>query len=106
MGVGYGDVRLRQPAPTGELADRGVRRRCFAKSIGAGADLASALRKLDEYKQSSRVRREQGVGLGLASGAFASSYIDNPRARESPLLTLGGLLRTHPTMEERIERLL
>ena len=78
----------------------------FAKSIGAGADLASALRKLDEYNQSSRLRREQGVGLGLASGAFASSYIDNPPARESPLLTLGGLLRTHPTMEERIEKLL
>ena len=53
-----------------------------------------------------RPQQTKGVGLGLASGAFASSYIDNPPARESPLLTLGGLLRTHPTMEERIERLL
>jgi heat shock protein HtpX len=79
----------------------------FAKSIGAGADLASALRKLDEFnKFAPLVTRERGVGLGLASGAFASSYIDNPPARESPLLTLGGLLRTHPAMEDRIARLL
>merc|ERR1719231_926449 len=78
----------------------------FAKSIGAGKDLASALRKLDTFSKSSTMTREQGAGLGVASGAFASSYIDNPPARESPLLTLGGLLRTHPTMEDRIERLL
>merc|ERR1712094_75196 len=42
----------------------------FAKSIGAGADLASA--------------------------AFAASYIDTPPERDSWLLTMGGWLRTHP----------
>lgn len=78
----------------------------FAKSIGAGSDLASALRKLDEYGKGNKVERQNGVGLGLARGAFASSYIDNPPSRESPFINLGGLLRSHPTTEERIARLL
>merc|ERR1719152_30690 len=37
-----------------------------------------------------------GAGAGLASDAFAASYIDNPPERDSWLLTMGGWLRTHP----------
>ena len=75
----------------------------FAKSVGAGPDLASALRKLEAFEGPATRSKD---GLGLASGAFASSYIDNPPARESPLLTLGGLLRTHPSMDDRVARLM
>jgi len=78
----------------------------FAKSIGAGDALASALRKLEDFSERNTVVRENGVGLGIARGAFASSYIDNPPSRESPFLNLFGLLRSHPTTDERIQRLL
>jgi heat shock protein HtpX len=75
----------------------------FAKSIGAGADLASALEKLEASH--SKVKRDE-KSLGLASNAFAASYIDNPPERDSWLLTMGGWLRTHPRNQDRIERLL
>jgi len=78
----------------------------FAKSIGAGPDLASALLKLAEFGKGNKVERENGVGLGIARGAFAQSYIDNPPSRESPFLNLFGLLSSHPSHEERIQRLL
>merc|ERR1712224_972566 len=45
----------------------------FAKSIGAGADLASALEKLEASHTT--VKHENS--LGLAANAFAASYIDN-----------------------------
>jgi len=76
----------------------------FAKSIGAGADLASALEKL-EASHATVTRRDEKT-LGLASNAFAASYIDNPPERDSWLLTMGGWLRTHPRNQDRIERLL
>ena len=47
----------------------------FAKSIGAGADLASALEKLEASHAT--VKRDE-KSLGLAANAFAASYIDNP----------------------------
>merc|ERR1711970_1595161 len=75
----------------------------FAKSIGAEADLASALEKLEASHVTVRKRDET---LGLASNAFAASYIDNPPERDSWLLTMGGWLRTHPRNQDRIERLL
>ena len=75
----------------------------FAKSIGAGADLASALEKLEASHAT--VKRDEKT-LGLASNAFAASYIDNPPERDSWLLTMGGWLRTHPRNQDRIERLL
>ena len=75
----------------------------FAKSIGAGADLASALEKLEASHAT--VKRDE-KSLGLASNAFAASYIDNPPERDSWLLTMGGWLRTHPRNQDRIERLL
>merc|ERR1719160_1894025 len=75
----------------------------FAKSIGAGADLASALGKLEASHAT--VKRDEKT-LGLASNAFAASYIDNPPERDSWLLTMGGWLRTHPRNQDRIERLL
>merc|ERR1712167_473337 len=62
----------------------------FAKSIGAGADLASALEKL-EASHATVTRRDEKT-LGLASNAFAASYIDNPPERDSWLLTMGGWL--------------
>ena len=77
-----------------------------AQSIGAGPDLASALLKLAEYGKSNKVERVNGAGLGIANGAFAQSYIDNPPSRESPFLNLFGLLSSHPSHEERIQRLL
>ena len=77
-----------------------------AQSIGAGPDLASALLKLAEFGKGNKVERENGVGLGIARGAFAQSYIDNPPSRESPFLNLFGLLSSHPSHEERIQRLL
>jgi len=76
----------------------------FAKSIGAGADLASALEKLEATHTTVKKRDEKT--LGLASNAFAASYIDNPPERDSWLLTMGGWLRTHPRNQDRIERLL
>merc|ERR1719160_2423470 len=76
----------------------------FAKSIGAGADLASALEKLEASHATVKKRDEKT--LGLASNAFAASYIDNPPERDSWLLTVGGWLRTHPRNQDRIERLL
>merc|ERR1719160_1816913 len=76
----------------------------FAKSIGAGADLASALEKLEATHTTMKKRDEKT--LGLASNAFAASYIDNPPERDSWLLTMGGWLRTHPRNQDRIERLL
>merc|ERR1712230_22694 len=76
----------------------------FAKSIGAGADLASALEKLEASH--SKVTKRDEKTLGLASNAFAASYIDNPPERDSWLLTMGGWLRTHPRNQDRIERLL
>jgi len=75
----------------------------FAKSIGAGADLASALEKLEASHAT--VKRDE-KSLGLAANAFAASYIDNPPERDSWLLTMGGWLRTHPRNQDRIERLL
>ena len=75
----------------------------FAKSIGAGADLASALEKMEASHAT--VKRDE-KSLGLASNAFAASYIDNPPERDSWLLTMGGWLRTHPRNQDRIERLL
>merc|ERR1719331_2552499 len=57
----------------------------FAKSIGAGADLASALEKLEASHAT--VKRDEKT-LGLASNAFAASYIDNPPERDSWLLTM------------------
>merc|ERR1712025_439181 len=75
----------------------------FAKSIGAGAGLASALEKLEASHAT--VKRDEKT-LGLASNAFAASYIDNPPERDSWLLTMGGWLRTHPRNQDRIERLL
>merc|ERR1712230_290115 len=75
----------------------------FAKSIGAGADLASALEKLEASHVT--VKRDEKT-LGLAANAFAASYIDNPPERDSWLLTMGGWLRTHPRNQDRIERLL
>merc|ERR1719359_946281 len=75
----------------------------FAKSIGAGADLASALEKPE--KSHATVKRDEKA-LGLASNAFAASYIDNPPERDSWLLTMGGWLRTHPRNQDRIARLL
>merc|ERR1711977_583409 len=75
----------------------------FAKSIGAGADLASALEKLEASHAT--VERDE-KSLGLAANAFAASYIDNPPERDSWLLTMGGWLRTHPRNQDRIERLL
>jgi len=75
----------------------------FAKSIGAGADLASALEKLEASHAT--VKRDEKT-LGLAANAFAASYIDNPPERDSWLLTMGGWLRTHPRNQDRIERLL
>merc|ERR1711924_58019 len=53
----------------------------FAKSIGAGADLASALEKLEASHATVKKRDEKT--LGLASNAFAASYIDNPPERDS-----------------------
>merc|ERR1712167_354167 len=76
----------------------------FAKSIGAGADLASALEKLEAPH--SKIKKRDEKTLGLASNAFAASYIDNPPERDSWLLTMGGWLRTHPRNQDRIERLL
>jgi len=76
----------------------------FAKSIGAGADLASALEKLEASHATVKKRDEKT--LGLASNAFAASYIDNPPERDSWLLTMGGWLRTHPRNQDRIDRLL
>jgi len=76
----------------------------FAKSIGAGPDLASALNKLEASHATVTLRDEKT--LGLASNAFAASYIDNPPERDSWLLTMGGWLRTHPRNQDRIERLL
>merc|ERR1711939_203095 len=76
----------------------------FAKSIGAGADLASALEKLEASH--SKITKRDEKTLGLASNAFAASYIDNPPERDSWLLTMGGWLRTHPRNQDRIERLL
>ena len=73
----------------------------FAKSIGAGADLASALEKLEASH--SKVKRDE-KSLGLASNAFAASYIDNPPERDSWVLTWGGWLRTQPRNQARIER--
>ena len=58
----------------------------FAKSIGAGADLASALEKLEASH--SKVTKRDEKTLGLASNAFAASYIDNPPERDSWLLTM------------------
>merc|ERR1712159_406887 len=52
----------------------------FAKSIGAGADLASALEKL-EASHATVMRRDEKT-LGLAANAFAASYIDNPPERD------------------------
>merc|ERR1712230_351412 len=52
----------------------------FAKSIGAGADLASALEKLEATHATVKKRDET---LGLAANAFAASYIDNPPERDS-----------------------
>merc|ERR1712188_261387 len=75
----------------------------FAKSIGAGPDLASALEKLEASHAT--VKRDE-KSLGLAANAFAASYIDNPSERDSWLLTMGGWLRTHPRNQDRIERLL
>merc|ERR1719313_3027074 len=75
----------------------------FAKSIGAGSDLASALEKLEATHAT--VKRDEKT-LGLAANAFAASYIDNPPERDSWLLTMGGWLRTHPRNQDRIERLL
>merc|ERR1712224_901705 len=63
----------------------------FAKGIGAGADLASALEKLEATHATVKKRDEKT--LGLASNAFAASYIDNPPERDSWLLTMGGWLR-------------
>jgi heat shock protein HtpX len=76
----------------------------FAKSIGAGADLASALEKLEASH--AKVTKRDEKTLGLAANAFAASYIDNPPERDSWLLTMGGWLRTHPRNQDRIERLL
>merc|ERR1712138_304722 len=69
----------------------------FAKSIGAGADLASALEKLEASHAT--VKRDEKT-LGLAANAFAASYIDNPPERDSWLLTMGGWLRTHPRNQD------
>lgn len=73
----------------------------FAKSIGAGPDLAAALQKLDTTTKD--YKRDE---LGAFAGAFAHSYIHNPPARESMIINLGGLLRSHPPSSERIARLL
>merc|ERR1711977_112039 len=69
----------------------------FAKSIGAGPDLASALEKLEASHAT--VKRDEKT-LGLAASAFAASYIDNPPERDSWLLTMGGWLRTHPRNQD------
>ena len=73
----------------------------FAKSIGAGPDLATALQKLDTTTKD--YKRDE---LGAFAGAFAHSYIHNPPARESMIVNFGGLLRSHPPSSERIARLL
>merc|ERR1712072_433584 len=62
----------------------------FVKSIGAGADLASALEKF-EASHATVKKRDEKI-LGLASNAFAASYIDNPLECDSWLLTMGGWL--------------
>lgn len=72
-----------------------------ARLAGTGRPLASALQKLEATHQ--RVPRD---ALGANWGTFAHMYIDNPPARESPLTTLFGLLRTHPTTQERVDRLM
>merc|ERR1712224_1130191 len=73
-------------------------------SRSAGADLASALEKLEATHATVKKRDEKT--LGLAANAFAASYIDNPPERDSWLLTMGGWLRTHPRNQDRIARLL
>merc|ERR1712167_369299 len=95
---GHGDPLRMMHSRTAEYAAD-----AFAKSIGAGADLASALEKLEASHAT--VKRDEKT-LGLASNAFAASYIDNPPERDSWLLTMGGWLRTHPRNQDRIERLL
>ena len=74
----------------------------FAKSIGEGPALASALSKISE--RTNQIL-ENPSGLRLIIGAYAHAYIHNPPSRESPWVTLGGLLSTHPSIEKRIERL-
>ena len=75
----------------------------FAKSVGAARPLAAALRKLEGFSATNEVKRD---ALNAASGAFAHTYIDNPPSRENPLLNFWGLFRTHPSIGERVKRLL
>lgn len=72
----------------------------FAKTLGLGGALASALEKIDNESY-----ERDAQSLGKASGAFAHSYISNPPTRENSLINLFGLLRTHPATSERVARL-
>ena len=78
----------------------------FAKNIGIGEDLASALEIISSTNRASPQPRDSSQGLGLASGAYAHAYIDNPPNLESPFVNAFGLLRTHPTTKERVKKLL
>merc|ERR1711939_421977 len=79
----------------------------FAKSIGDGPALASALSKISgrTNQMNFDIFGENPSGLRQTIGAYAHAYIHNPPSRESPWITLGGLLSTHPSIEKRIERL-
>lgn len=72
----------------------------FAKTLGLGEALASALKKIDDESYERDVE-----SLGMAGGAFAHSYISNPPKRENALINLFGLLRSHPATSERVARL-
>ena len=71
-----------------------------AEALGSGWYLAEALKKLEMTHGT--VRRNR---LAWRRGAFSHLYIDNPPNRQ-PLESLWGLLRTHPTTQERVGRLL
>merc|ERR1712159_276080 len=72
----------------------------FAKSIGAGETGGVPLEDYKAGREDTRPRVERL--RGVASNAFAASYIDNPPERDSWLLTMGGWLRTHPRNQDRI----
>ena len=73
----------------------------FAKFIGFSDNLALALERISS---ASPTGERGSTGLGLANGAFAHSYISNPPAPEFPVITWSGLLRTHPSTEDRVAR--
>ena len=75
-------------------------------TIGEGPALASALTKISSHGSDVRKAHDDDSALGAMNGAYAHAYINNSSSRDSPLINLGGLLQTHPSIENRVPKLL